>query len=572
MLTEEQSQIIAAQRSTVIVGKPGTGKTYAMISKIQELIQAGIKPADIVVLAFSHRSMLVQQALLRKRLGDIADGLKLGTVRDFAMEALERVQSESPNLAENTLVRRYLRRAMKDVAFEGSVQEAEHIIRQFKGRGAKPQATEPHCDLFLSYKAILDQNHTMDRHDVARKHIIGMRNDVLQPTDTKYIFVDNIQDATQIQLLWLVDHHQAGVKVCAFGDDDLCIYGQDGALGVEAIRKLTDMYEFDKIVLSESFRYGIKLERLIEGFMDSVDEREDKPFHAVEKLKTDIEIQSFKDEMQEDAFVTEKVEEILRKNPGESIGIIVRHDLQGRKLERILQNKFGSRLGSLGKSLWDLPAALVIIDLLEVVLNKANDAQLKNLLINLGVAADVVDNLFVSGLHAHGWLSSGGFNAQEVLPEDQAHGFEKVQHQLLTYFMAAPKVGFKAVFKAAAFDLIQTMDEADKLDALHALDALLHLKGKVGESLATIKSEVSPDPLAQIVLAPVREIRNLEFDHVILPYIKEGIYPYPYKVLGENLEAEKRLLYSAMTRVRKDLCMTYSGQPSTYIKELEELL
>ncbi len=572
MLTEQQSEFLSSDQSTVVIGKPGTGKTYAMISKIEALLHAGVKPSEIAVLAFSLRSLSVLKTLIRNRLGDVVEDLKLGTLRDFSMNALERVQNESPMLAEHSLVRRYLRQAMNDVGFKGTVQEAEHIMRQFKGRGQKPQGKEAYYNLFLSYKAILDQNHIMDRHDVVRKHIIGMRNDVLQPVDVKYLFVDNVQDATQIQLLWFVDHHQAGVKVFALGDDDLCVYGQDGAIGAEALQKLADNYEFKQIMFAQQFRYGLKLERLSDPLLMSVQNRIEKPVHISDKLKTEVELQHFADENIEEAFVLERVEEFLRKFPKERIGVIVRHDLQGRKLERLLRESCHGRIGFLGRSLWEMPAALAMFDLLEVLLNQANNAQLKNVLMQFGVPSGVLDNLFVSGLNAHNWLVSGGFNAQEVLPENQAESFDVIQHQFLTYYMAMEKVGVKSVFKACAYDLLEQMDDDDKLDALHALDQLLHIKGKVSQSLKMLKNSVEPNPLAQVVLASAREIRNLEFDHVIMPYLKRGIYPYPYKVLGENIESERRLFYSAMTRAKKKLVLCHAGEASPYLKEIEELI
>ncbi|MCM1102844.1 MAG: ATP-dependent helicase [Clostridium sp.] len=50
--------------------------------------------------------------------------------------------------------------------------------------------------------------------------------------------------------------------------------------------------------------------------------------------------------------------------------------------------------------------------------------------------------------------------------------------------------------------------------------------------------------------------KGLEFDHVVLPYLNEGVVPHKKAFLPEEIEEERRLLYVAMTRARKTLLMT----------------
>lgn len=50
--------------------------------------------------------------------------------------------------------------------------------------------------------------------------------------------------------------------------------------------------------------------------------------------------------------------------------------------------------------------------------------------------------------------------------------------------------------------------------------------------------------------------KGLEFDHVVLPSINEGVIPHKRSFLPEEIEEERRLLYVAMTRARKTLLMT----------------
>ena len=154
-------------------------------------------------------------------MGEKSKGIVLGTTVDLPLLAIRQTEKENiPKVADNNFVRRLLRQAMAEVGFTGHVKEAEHIMRAFKSRGRKPSETEDHYDLFRAYKQRLEQTGLCDRHDLVRKHIIGMRNDTYEALAVKHVFIDNFQDVTQIQLLWLVDHLKAGAKV--YVQDEVC--------------------------------------------------------------------------------------------------------------------------------------------------------------------------------------------------------------------------------------------------------------------------------------------------------------------------------------------------------------
>src|SRR5690606_22543400 len=145
---------------------------------IKALLKQGVSPSDIAILVFSYRSLMVMRAFLQQELGDVAAHLIVGTNVDLPLLAMGQTDKKNlPKVADNNFVRRMLRQAMVEVGFLGSVGEAEHIMRSFKSRGRKPSETEDNYDLFRAYKQRLEQANLFDRHDIVRKHIIGMRND-----------------------------------------------------------------------------------------------------------------------------------------------------------------------------------------------------------------------------------------------------------------------------------------------------------------------------------------------------------------------------------------------------------
>ena len=69
-------------------------------------------------------------------------------------------------------------------------------------------------------------------------------------------------------------------------------------------------------------------------------------------------------------------------------------------------------------------------------------------------------------------------------------------------------------------------------------------------------------------------IKGLEFDVVIILDCNNGVIPYPEGMKDENreihLSAERRLLYTAMTRAREQSYILTTGEPSPFIEEIDE--
>ncbi len=88
--------------------------------------------------------------------------------------------------------------------------------------------------------------------------------------------------------------------------------------------------------------------------------------------------------------------------------------------------------------------------------------------------------------------------------------------------------------------------------------------------------KLAPDGEKSVVrILTMHACKGLEFDHVAIPDVNEGMIPYKRAFLPEELEEERRLFYVAMTRAKKSLLMTcvhkqgnHKMQMSRFMKEL----
>jgi DNA helicase II / ATP-dependent DNA helicase PcrA len=94
-------------------------------------------------------------------------------------------------------------------------------------------------------------------------------------------------------------------------------------------------------------------------------------------------------------------------------------------------------------------------------------------------------------------------------------------------------------------------------------------EGTVAEFLADLQSRFGEESAGRGVnLLTYHRAKGLEFAVVFLPRLDEGELPFKLARTAEALAEERRLLYVGMTRAKRHLELTWSGQPSRFLAEL----
>lgn len=77
------------------------------------------------------------------------------------------------------------------------------------------------------------------------------------------------------------------------------------------------------------------------------------------------------------------------------------------------------------------------------------------------------------------------------------------------------------------------------------------------------RSNVEPEVIG-VVLSSIHAAKGLEWNHVFIPRLKEGVLPISYAMNSDELMAEeRRLFYVAVTRARDSLSLSYAGGDSS---------
>jgi DNA helicase II / ATP-dependent DNA helicase PcrA len=94
-------------------------------------------------------------------------------------------------------------------------------------------------------------------------------------------------------------------------------------------------------------------------------------------------------------------------------------------------------------------------------------------------------------------------------------------------------------------------------------------EGTIADFLADLQSRFGEESAGRGVnLLTYHRAKGLEFDVVLLPRLGEGELPFKLARSGEALAEERRLLYVGMTRAKRHLELTWSGEPSRFLREL----
>ncbi len=559
----EQQQALNSTAHTFITGAPGVGKTTLLLEKARRLVlEHGA--GKVAVASFSYRGAMHLERLLAEK------QVKVGTLRDFALKALSLAEQAPGAVIDNTHVRQVLRVAMQDSGFEGTLEEAEHILRRFKGRGAAPADRERYYSLARAYRALCEDQGLVDRHDVVRQHLIGMSNGQLAPLKYQFILVDNIQDANELQYIWLKKHVEAGATLVVCGCAEPTLFGRDGALGGGVFEKLkNDLPQHEHIQLEQNYRLGKQQAVAAEKIASLLNDRQpqSKAVKAVNDVAVDaISSQSFDHKQSELVALKQLLKEKESLNDCK-IGVICRHDYNSNRVASYLQQQ-GVALTNLSMNLWQTPGAQVLLDLLEVLLNMADDTQLRRVLRGYGLSAGLVNSMMAEGLVAKDWLKRGGVLPETVkVPSSSLQVLGLVQRRLAGGWrlMTTKQARPREVFKAAAYDLLMEMDDADRKDALLALDVLLHLRGKLTEVLPKIHQMPAFNAEARVTVLPVREARNLEFDEVVVMDLEDKSWPNTQGVaLGMDENHERSLFYMALTRAKGSVSLWSLGKAGSF--------
>ena len=402
----------------------------------------------------------------------------------------------------------------------------------------------------------------------------------------RYLLVDEFQDISPVQFAILRMIAAPNDRLFVVGDDDQSIYGFRGA-DTKLMLTLPEYYHGMNICrLTVNYRSGKKIVAAAKRLIEHNCLRYDKEIAAGKTEEGNVRVVVCTEKKTQMRILGET---LLQIPADETAAVILRTHAQTEEIKRAAA-QFGVRAAvkqeKRGAGLYGHPVAKDVLAYLKLaVVSASGKTDIESLL--------RIVNKPYRGVSRHAVIRSGGSVGELCrFYEESAPLMGMIrlfQKQLSTLAGLPPSAAFSYVCRIIGYEWKMSSKNIKaterETEAQSVLALLLQEAGKMkslDEWLAAadrgvLLSEEQEEKQGHILVLTMHACKGLEFDHVVLPYLNEGVIPHKKAFLPEELEEERRLLYVAMTRARKNLLMTcihkqgdQKYQMSRFLRELIE--
>lgn len=578
----------------LVIAGAGSGKTRTLVYRVAYLLEKGILPENILLLTFTRKA--AQEMLWRagRLLNDSCNRVTGGTFHGIG----------------NMLLRRYGRH----IGFGSSFTiidraDAEGIINLLKsslGLGGRnkqfpskrvvvniisgsvnksvdleslvydqyPHLSE-HIDDILNlrkhYQAFKLDNGLMDYDDllVNWKRLMEDVHEVREEISSvfQYVMVDEYQDTNLIQadIVRLVAGSHGNVM--AVGDDSQSIYSFRGA-DFYNIMRFPKVFEQTKIIkLEENYRSSQPILSLTNDIIRNAADKYTKTLFTRIEGEVRPKVFGAASEPEEAAYVVDRIRELVNDGVNiHDIAVLFRSGFHSYKLEMELNAASIEFEKRGGLKMTESAHMKDILAFLRLLVNEQDNLSWNRILLQLDkvgpktakkivevITAD--DDPFVAlGHYPAGKTWRSGIEKLVQLFEDLrsgAHTPAALYDICLDYYQPYFEQIYKDDFPKRQKDLDHLKTIIAAYDDLQSFidDTTLDPPEAAGEIAA-----LAPD---RLVLSTIHSAKGLEWEAVFVIGLADGRFPHASAGFGEQWEEERRLLYVAATRAKKNLHLCY---------------
>jgi DNA helicase II / ATP-dependent DNA helicase PcrA len=596
---EQRLAVETTEGPVLILAGAGTGKTRAITYRMANLIAKGVPAEAILAVTFTNKAAeemrnRVTDLLLRAGVPPAQPWVSTfhslcarllrresptaGLPRDFAIydddDQVAAVKLAMANLQieEDGLTPRL---ALSRISYAKNHGQAPEQIR----REAFDQDGRRIADIFAAYERLLHDSKALDFDDLLLRSARLLRESASTREKWQrrfqYIHVDEYQDTNRVQyeLMRLL----AGSKqnICVVGDEDQSIYRWRGADVSILLSFARDFPAARVIKLERNYRSTQNILDAAGGVVANNPERLGKSLAAEKGGGANLKYFEARDAQAEAEYVASELERIQNEDSDHTCAVEYRTNSQSRTFEEVLRRR-GLRYKLVGGfSFYNRSEVKDALAFVRLAMHPQDDVSLLRVM-NVpprGIGKATVDVLRETARldgtplwSAIEKLAAGASAGRAVTPLRAFQGLiRKLQQALST---KAPAEFLHVVLEESGYmDTLKdrnTPEDVAKIENLEELTRAVAESMEAGETFmdfldaAALVSEADQyDGKPGTILITLHSTKGLEFDHVFLTGMEEGICPHSRSIKEEGgIEEERRLVYVGMTRARKSLTVT----------------
>ena len=590
-----------------------------------------VEPADpwsIIAITFTNKAANELKARLEAMLGPQGQDVWAMTFHSACCRILRRDierlgYTGSFTIYDTADSERIMKEIVRDMGLDDKTFPAKYVLAIISREKDSMVSTEELLDraesindvrllhvarAYARYQKRLKENNALDFDD-----IILMTVKLLQENPDlrtyyqrkfRYVLVDEYQDTNHLQYL-LTSLLAGGYEnICVVGDDDQSIYRFRGAT-IENILNFESQYKNAKLIrLEQNYRSTQAILNAANGVIAHNLGRKGKRLWTANDAGDPITFFEADNEGGEANYVAGQILSGSKGKNFKDYAILYRTNAQSNALEYAFKrNGIPYRIIG-GMRFFDRSEIKDMLAYLCVINNRNDDLRLKRIINNpargLGPKAmDTAERLataegkglyhVISDPYSYGPMekTAGKFMQFVVLIEELA--------QLLEDGMELPEFYEQVMLRTGYITMLEskpTEENKTRLENIRELKSSINnyvqnadvptLAGFLEEIALYTDIEEYTDGDNAVVMMTMHSAKGLEFPHVFLVGLEDGLFPGT-RAIGdaEEMEEERRLCYVAITRAMKQLTICYARQrmlygrtsaamPSRFLKEIPE--
>jgi DNA helicase-2/ATP-dependent DNA helicase PcrA len=606
------------QGPLLVLAGAGTGKTRVITYRIAELIRRGIVQDRILAVTFTNKAAREMRERALHLLGKRPRGVKPPEISTFHALCVRVLRRHADRLGypkefaiydrsdQETLARGALRdiRVSADKLRPGDLL---HLISGWKSQGIRPDQAETVAEgdreqlaaaAYARYQTQLRACGSMDFDDLllSTEELFDKHPEArfAEATRFDHLLIDEYQDTNGPQyriVKALADRHR---NLCVVGDDDQSIYGWRGADVSHILNFQKDWPDAKVVRLEDNYRSKSPILEAANTLIAHNSSRHQKILRPFREGGLPPRMLRMENEtLEAEAVIAEirqrmdGVDESQKWRPSD-IAILFRTNEQPRAFELELRRARIPYVLVGGMSFYDRKEVRDVLAYLRVIANPSDEVSLLRV-INTparGIGAGTIEVLMQVAV-------TQGKPLWQILPqathtEDIAHiAGERVEEfrKLIEKFRSEVGAATGSICDFAQ-QMLSTVNYRAELDRVYKTPGDIEARlASIQEFLnsialyeqrtegATLQGFLEEAALAgredqkdsddkrerhAVTLMTLHSAKGLEFPHVYMVGMEEGLLPHQRSVIdGKSIDEERRLAYVGVTRAQDSLTLTF---------------
>lgn len=602
---EQKEAVFHTEGPLLLLAGAGSGKTRCLTHRIAYLIgEMSVEASNILAITFTNKAAGEMRERVDRLVGDDACKVWISTFHSMCVRILRRYidrigfaneftiydTDDQKTVMKNICKRLEINtKIYKERALLGTISSAKDEligVSEYELNAANDINQRTYARVYREYQETLQKNNALDFDDLIVKTVELFKScpEILDYYQEmfRYIMVDEYQDTNTAQFELVRLLAQKNRNLCVVGDDDQSIYKFRGA----NIRNILDFEKYfpeaKVIKLEQNYRSTQSILDAANAVISNNERRKDKALWTERGSGELVHFRQFDSAYEEAEYIADDVCRKVRKQGAQykDFAVLYRTNAQARLLEErmIMEGVPYNVVG--GTNFYARAEIKDILAYLKTIDNGRDDVAVRRI-INIpkrGIGAVSVEKIedyaqmrdvsLYDAMELADEIMSLGKTAAKIRPFVQLIRELRKASSELTIAELIQEI----VEKIQYAQYLQDNDDESAEDRIANVDELItkavayqemHDEANLTEFLAEVALVADIDKVEdddnRVLLMTLHSAKGLEFPHVYLAGMEDGLFPGQAAIWTndqEDIEEERRLAYVGITRAMNDLTLT----------------